>query len=306
MKTLTQNHTGADGKLNIDPSDLVKALVTMMPSDTATPKALKRKASRDPNMPKKAKTSYLFWSNVSRDAVRSKLESEAGPDVKITMGQISKELSALWKVTSDDDKAPFEAQAKAAREEYAVKKTAYEAENGIAPTVHRSTKLDSTIVPVAPTGWTGPFDGYLEKTVKDSDGKTFGKSLHTFEEAVSAAISLGAGGITRTPTGFKIRAARTVSINAASRDKNEMSWILNDTNASSHESDDLEEHVDDLEEHVDDVEETVDDVEENVEEFEHEGVTYLKDDEGNLYPDTDDNEADPIGKVNKDGTVKLY
>ena len=346
METLTRNHTGADGKLNIEPSVLLNFLDDMKSAETAAPKARKSKTSRDPNKPKQALSAYFYWKAVAGVEMRAKLESEAKPDMKITVGQIAKALSPLWAAMSDDDKAPYVAESNADKERYTSEMETYCSENGITTTnVRRSTKFDYTVEPEVPDGWTGPFDGYLEKTVKDSDGKTFGKSLHSFEEAVETAVRLGAGGITRTPNGFKIRAARAVSINAASRDKNEISWIFNTEPEVVEESNDNSESVvedeDDVEvieknekpEHSstctshmklgnfpmkcncegsdnnddssEDEDEAVDAIDENVEEFEHEGVTYLKDDEGNLYPDTEEYVADPIGKVHEDGRVEF-
>ena len=320
MQTLTAQHTGADGKLNIDPSVLIKALATIIPAETATPKTRKTKAVRDPNAPKKPQSAFFLWSADNRADARAELEAAAEPDTKVSAAQVSKLLGQKWKLVSVEDKAPYEESAKAESAKYAELKAAYEAEHGIVPTPRRSTKFDSSVEPSAPEGWTGPFDGYLEKAPKDPEtGKNFTKAFHSFEDAVAAAVRLNAGGITRTPQGFKLRLGREPASNASSRSKNEKCWIRapSETPVEDPVEETVEESVPVPQTNIDDLpppsvevsndnEHEVEAEEASVEEFEHQGVTYLKDDEGNLYPDNDDDEGDAIGKVNADGTVELF
>ena len=315
MQTLIAQHTGVDGKLNIDPSVLIKELATIIPSETAAPKTRKTKTERDPKAPKKPQGAFFLWSADNRADARAELEAAAEPDTKVSAAHVSKLLGQKWKQVSVEDKAPYEESAKAQSAKYAEQKAAYEAEHGIVPTPRRSTKFDSSVEPSAPEGWTGPFDGYLEKAPKDPEtGKNFTKAFHSFEDAVAAAVRLNAGGITRTPQGFKLRLGREPASDSKSRSKNEKCWIR--TPSETPVEDPVEEpvntqpNIEDLPPPVDEVSNDDDleaEVEEAaVEEFEHNGVTYLKDDEGNLYPDNEDDDGDAIGKVNDDGTVEIF
>tara|TARA_B100000674_G_C37879030_1_gene933385 strand:+ start:1044 stop:1472 length:429 start_codon:yes stop_codon:yes gene_type:complete len=63
-------------------------------------KSVKLKAKKDPNKPKKAKTSYMFFTNEKRKDVQDKY-----PELK--MGDISKKLGELWKEISEEDKEKY-------------------------------------------------------------------------------------------------------------------------------------------------------------------------------------------------------
>jgi len=319
-QTLQAQFGGTDGTINIDPKVLLETIAKAMSTETAKPKARRTKAPRDPNKPKQPKSSYFIWSDTERNSARSYLQESADPDQKITIGEVAKELSKRWKALTAEEKSPFEAQSKEARIEYAEKIATYREENGIVATsVRRSTKFDASTKPDAPEGWTGPHDGYLEKAPKDPDtGKSFTKSFHTFDEAVAAAVRIGAGGITRAPTGFKLRAAKVVSINALSRSRDEVSWILESGAVSPDESPVTpiqmkasvmksdpkpRDPTPEPPTQDEDDEEAVD-----VEEFMHNGKTYLKDADGDLFEDNDNEEDEQasIGHVDENGTVELY
>ena len=91
-----------------------------------------------------------------------------------------------------------------------------------------STKFNNTDVPETPSGWSGPFIGYLERhPVDPNTGKRFTKGFKNFEDAVAEAHRLGAGGITMTRVGFRVRIGTTISSNEASRAKGEISWTIN-------------------------------------------------------------------------------
>ena len=92
--------------------------------------------------------------------------------------------------------------------------------------VRKSKKFNSSQQPSAPSGWEGPIPGFVKKTVVDPEtGKTITKAFHSFDEAVEVANKVGAGGITRTPMGFKLRKENKVFKNAASTNKREISWL---------------------------------------------------------------------------------
>jgi hypothetical protein len=74
-------------------------------------KEIKFKKLRDPNAPKKAKTSYMYFCNDFRKSI-----TEKNPELK--MGGISKELGKLWNSYSDEDKSKYAEIAKQDRDRY--------------------------------------------------------------------------------------------------------------------------------------------------------------------------------------------
>ena len=105
---------------------------------------------------------------------------------------------------------------------------AYRAENGIEAPVKISAKFNATEIPDTPKGWSGPFNGYLERhPVNPKTGNKMTKGFRNFDDAVAEAKRIGAGGITMTRVGFRVRMGQTVSINEASRAKGEISWTIN-------------------------------------------------------------------------------
>ena len=103
--------------------------------------------------------------------------------------------------------------------------------------VRKSKKFNSSQKPNAPSGWEGPMPGFVKKTVTDpKTGKTITKAFHDFDEAVQVANRVGAGGITRTPMGFKLRKENKVFNNAASTNKKEVSWLKSRGRTSSRKS----------------------------------------------------------------------
>ena len=103
--------------------------------------------------------------------------------------------------------------------------------------VRKSKKFNSSQKPNAPSGWEGPFPGFVKKTVVDpKTGKTIVKSFRDFDEAVKEANRVGAGGITRTPMGFKLRKENKVFDNPTSRSKKEVSWLKSRSRSSSSKS----------------------------------------------------------------------
>ena len=348
---LTEEYSNDSGVLTIDADTLMKELSLAMPKAKAAKRA---KVARDPNKPKQPKSAFFIWCNEYRASVREELQAKSG-DQKVSIGEVSKELSRRWKELSADDKAPYDEKSVSEREEYKVLKEAYQAEHGIEPKRRTTTKFDSEQCPDAPNGWNGPHDGYLEMSPKDPEtGKNYTKSFHSFVEAVSVAESMsGVGGITRTPNGYKLRAANTVSINQQSRTRNEISWIFEASQSipkatnpvvkapkkitpkvskvqpkavepkkeskaqpKAHESKKTSSKkitkVDEPEPKIQPkpvvVNTQSDDEEEfaEVEEFEYEGVTYLKDSDGIIYNDEENDEGEPIGRVREDGSVEFY
>ena len=83
-------------------------------------KAAKKKKKKDPNAPKNARTSYLFFCN----EVRERLKVEQ-PELAIT--EVGKEAGKLWKELSPSKKAKYEAMAAEDKLRYEREKAQYEA-----------------------------------------------------------------------------------------------------------------------------------------------------------------------------------
>ena len=84
----------------------------MAKSPVKAGKVKKVKAKKDPNAPKKPSGSYIFFCNHHRGAIKT-----AHPTWGI--GEIGKELGALWKKASDSDKKQFVVAAEKDKERYA-------------------------------------------------------------------------------------------------------------------------------------------------------------------------------------------
>ena len=72
--------------------------------ETLLGKKLKTKKLKDPNKPKRAKSSYLYYCDDKRDGVINKIKKgEKGVSISI----ISKQLGSGWKQISDKDKEQY-------------------------------------------------------------------------------------------------------------------------------------------------------------------------------------------------------
>ncbi|GAB7361970.1 hypothetical protein MBLNU230_g2007t1 [Neophaeotheca triangularis] len=99
-----------------------------MPKEkTTTRKTAKGKTDggrkkKDPNMPKRGLSAYMFFANDQRDKVR-----EENPGIKF--GEVGKLLGERWKSLNEKQKAPYEAKAAADKKRYEEEKAAYTAGN---------------------------------------------------------------------------------------------------------------------------------------------------------------------------------
>ncbi|KAI6816451.1 hypothetical protein KC332_g19050 [Hortaea werneckii] len=99
-----------------------------MPKEKTTRKAAGKgadksaggKRKKDPNMPKRGLSAYMFFANDQRDKVR-----EENPGIKF--GEVGKILGEKWKGLNDKQKAPYEAKAAADKKRYEEEKAAYTA-----------------------------------------------------------------------------------------------------------------------------------------------------------------------------------
>ncbi|KAF2863831.1 hypothetical protein K470DRAFT_280083 [Piedraia hortae CBS 480.64] len=80
------------------------------------------KKRKDPNMPKRGLSAYMFFANEQRDKVR-----EDNPGIKF--GEVGKILGEKWKALEPKDKEPYEAKATADKKRYEEEKAAYTAGN---------------------------------------------------------------------------------------------------------------------------------------------------------------------------------
>lgn len=86
--------------------------------ETAAP-AAEEAAEVAPGAAERGFTGYMFWAEKQREAVR-----EENPGAQF--GQIGKILGERWKALSDEERAPYEAQALARQKEHDEEKRAKE------------------------------------------------------------------------------------------------------------------------------------------------------------------------------------
>ena len=111
--TMFHNDTGAMNNLWFEShKNLVASVCVLLKKEKEIPqlvetllgKKLKTKKLKDPNKPKRAKSSYLYYCDDKRDGVINKIKKgEKGVSISI----ISKELGSGWKQISDKDKEQY-------------------------------------------------------------------------------------------------------------------------------------------------------------------------------------------------------
>ena len=79
---------------------------------------MKIKVQKNPNAPKRAKSSYMFYSEEHREKVTNSLKKK-NPNYKGSlMGLVSKELGAKWKKLKPEQKKKYEKLAQKDKERY--------------------------------------------------------------------------------------------------------------------------------------------------------------------------------------------
>ena len=304
---------------------------------TKTKRGKRTKKERDPERPKRGKSAFFLWCDDNRATVKAQLEGERDEDddTKISVATVAKRLGEMWKAMSVEDKASYNQAAEVEKATYKEAIEAYNAEHGIEKKVATKSTFDPAQEENVelPEGWTGPFDGYLEKHPVDPEtGKRVTRGFSSFAEAFAEAERLGSacGGITLSTNTkgnrrLTLRGANQVSFKASVQDeRKEISYLKpGGVTEEPVEPEKVEEPV--VEEKPEEpvveeepvaeekpeepvVEEDSDSEEEEleVEDFEHNGVTYQKDQHGMLYADDDEECEKVIGKVTPKGKVKLF
>lgn len=97
---------------------------------------LKMKAFKDPNKPKRAKSGYLYFCDKEREGVIKKHRKAAlkgkkkGGAGKINMGDVAKELSAIWKKITEEDKNKYLELAAKDKQRYVAAMAIFNESNG--------------------------------------------------------------------------------------------------------------------------------------------------------------------------------
>ena len=298
---------------------------------TKTKRGKRTKKERDPERPKRGKSAFFLWCDDNRATVKAQLEGERDEDddTKISVATVAKRLGEMWKAMSDDDKASYNEAAKIEKATYKEAIDAYNAEHGIVKKVATKSTFDPAQEENVelPEGWTGPFDGYLEKHPVDPEtGKRITRGFATFAEAFAEAERLGnaCGGITLSTNTkgnrrLTLRGAKQVSFKASvQEERKEISYLkpggmepeeVDEPVVEEVEKPAPMEEVATTTDAVMDAETDDDDSEEEeleVEDFEHNGTTYQKDQHGMLYAEDDEECEKVIGKVSPKGKVKIF
>jgi len=116
-----ESESDSDGDDGGDGSDDEAPAAKKARKAKTTPAKKAKKAKKDPNAPKRPLSSYMIFAGEARASVVAE-----NPGASI--GEVGKALGARWKAFSAEEKAPFEAKAKEAKEKYQEAMKAYEAE----------------------------------------------------------------------------------------------------------------------------------------------------------------------------------
>tara|TARA_B110000977_G_scaffold201529_1_gene296647 strand:- start:1526 stop:1918 length:393 start_codon:yes stop_codon:yes gene_type:complete len=102
----------------LDAEDKVEEFVKKYVSNEIS----KMKPKRDPNMPKRSKSGYMFFCDEHREAVMKKNKNAK-------MGEVSKILGNMWSKMDDEEKKSYIEQAEDAKELYVEEMKNYKANN---------------------------------------------------------------------------------------------------------------------------------------------------------------------------------
>ena len=119
-KLLAKTHTAIIEQIckDLDAEDRIDEFVKKYISNDIS----KLKHKKDPNMPKRPKSGYMFFCEDVRESVMNKNKTAK-------MGEISKILGKMWGKMDTEEKQPYLDQAEEAKEEYSEAMKNYKAEN---------------------------------------------------------------------------------------------------------------------------------------------------------------------------------
>lgn len=184
------------------------------------PTAIKRR--RDPTKPKAPMSAFKRWKLNESVDIAAGIESETG--VKMSKRELNKRLAYIWEDMTENDKSAYTIVAGVEQTDYKGQLKAWKARTTGVP----KNLVTSSPHPKAVKHWVGPLDGFIEGSPTDpTSGKKLIKGFATIDEAIAKADELGANGITKVGTRFRVRTGVVVSCNEESRAKGEYSWIRN-------------------------------------------------------------------------------
>jgi hypothetical protein len=172
------------------------------------PKKRRIKKERDPERPKRGKSAYFLWCDDNRKIVRQDMEKElleqcdeSEIPTPISAATVSKRLGSMWKTVDEEEKSRYTVLAKTHMDRYHAEMKAYNSDRGIIKRKPAKVSIspDTEAHVELPEGWTGPFEGFLERCPVDPEtGKRVTCGFATFAQAFAEAERLGdaCGGIT--------------------------------------------------------------------------------------------------------------
>jgi hypothetical protein len=237
------NAAVVDGVVSVPTDEVDRALQAMPTKGRKT----RVKRDRDPKEPKRPMNAFFLWKGSEVEAILAELKTK-NPDAKYT--DASKEAGARWKEMTDDEKAPFVADAAKLKEVYDEAKAEWAKTQPEKPKkVASKEKYDVDEMPDAPEGWSGAFQmKYLYRKVKGADGKPV-RIQKNFQNAVDLANEILAAwaaakesdempdhwsadtapcaGITKTGTGYDLRLGPDLMSTAEKDSKGGLaSWMV--------------------------------------------------------------------------------
>ena len=85
----------------------------------------KIKQQKDPNKPKRAKSSYLFFCDDKRADVMNGLKKKLGKNENLKIAMVSKKLGDMWKKIDAKEKVKYEKLSEKDKERYEAEMEAY-------------------------------------------------------------------------------------------------------------------------------------------------------------------------------------
>ena len=150
-----------------------------------------KKQKKDPNLPKKARSAFTFFS----------IDERKNPEVSaLTFGEQGKAISLSWKAISAADRKPYDQQAKEDTARYERDVEAYEAEHGPLPKPARKQKDPKPPEAGKRGGGTSKSDASKSKVARKSKPRGGGSSLASIAEedeesdGGDAVLGVGIGG----------------------------------------------------------------------------------------------------------------